>query len=485
LPLALLLLSLAGAAGADDDPLAALLAERSLRGAQIGVAVLDLEARSTLFESRADRRLIPASNQKLLIAAAALEHWGPTHRFETPVFIDGDLDEQGVLDGSLWIEGSGDPSLVSESLWKLAEEIRLTGIREIRGGIGVDSCYFDAQRFRPDWEPVSARAYHAPIGAFAVNYSSFRIEVRAAATLGSPAVVSVAPRTAYLHVDSRVRTESQSGPLKIGVDTLPSGLGDRVLVHGVVSPNGEGKTYWRAVTRPEGYAASMLRTQLKAQGIAVSGPTRSGRVPPSARELLRFQGESVATLVQRLSKFSNNFVAEQLTKLLGAAVVGPPGSWEKGAEAISRWVETSGLPHRDVTVRDGSGLSARNRLSARALVGLLARVSERFEWGPEFVSALPLGGLDGTLEDRLNGEAIPLRAKTGHLRRVSSLSGYVETLDGRRLAFAVLINGARTPALDVDAALDRFVTRLSQLDKEQTAKPPPVDATALSPPESE
>jgi D-alanyl-D-alanine carboxypeptidase/D-alanyl-D-alanine-endopeptidase (penicillin-binding protein 4) len=476
LPLALLLLSLAGTAGADEDPVSALLLEKSLRGAQIGVAVSDLEAGSTLFESRADRSLIPASNQKLLIAAAALEHWGPTHRFETPVFIDGDLDEKGVLDGSLWIEGSGDPSLVSESLWKLAEEIRLAGIREIRGGIAVDSSYFDAQRFHPDWEPVSARAYHAPIGAFAVNYSSFRIEVRAAETLGRPAVVSIAPRTAYLHVDSRVRTEARSGPLKIGVDTLPSGLGDRVQVHGVVAPNGEGKTYWRAVTQPEGYAASMLRTQLQAQGIAVAGPTRSGRVPPSARELLRFQGESVAILVQRLSKFSNNFVAEQLTKLLGAAEAGPPGTWEKGAAAISRWVETSGLPYRDVTVRDGSGLSARNRVSARALVGLLARVSERFEWGPEFLAALPLGGLDGTLEDRLNGEPIPLRAKTGHLRRVSSLSGYVETLDGRRLAFAVLINGARGAALDVDAALDRFVTRLSQLRIE-----PPTDATALEP----
>ena len=116
-----------------------------------------------------------------------------------------------------------------------------------------------------------------------------------------------------------------------------------------------------------------------------------------------------------------------------------------------------------------------------ALVGLLARVSERFEWGPEFLAALPLGGRDGTLEDRLNGEAIPLRAKTGHLRRVASLSGYVETLDGRRLAFAVLINGARSSALDVDAALDRFVTRLSQLDKHPPAEPPPPDATALSP----
>jgi D-alanyl-D-alanine carboxypeptidase/D-alanyl-D-alanine-endopeptidase (penicillin-binding protein 4) len=481
LPFALLLLSLAGIAGAADDPIAALLAEPSLRGAEVGVEVVDLETGSTLFESRADRSLIPASNQKLLIAAVALEHWGPTHRFETPVYVDGELDESGSLQGTLWIEGRGDPSLVSESLWKLAEEIRLAGIREIRGGIGVDASYFDAQRFHPDWEPISARAYHAPTGAFAVNYSSFRIEVRAATELGMPAVVSIAPRTPYLHVDSRVRTESRSGPLKIGVDMLPSGLGDRVQVQGVVSPNGEGKTYWRAVTRPEGYAASLLRTQLQAQGIEVAGPARSGRVPPSARELLRFQGESVATLVQRLNKFSNNFVAEQLTKILGAETAGAPGSWVKGAAAISGWVERSGLPHREVTVRDGSGLSARNRVSARALVALLARVAERFEWGPEFLAALPLGGLDGTLEDRLNGEAIPLRAKTGHLRRVASLSGYVEAADRHRLAFAVLINGARDSALDVDAALDRFVTRLSQLGSEAPADSPPDDAPAPPP----
>lgn len=464
----LLLLGVPCVSGASDlqTPFRALLAEPALLGAQLGMEVVDLATGSSLGSHAAHRPMIPASNQKLLIAAASLAKWGPAHRFETTLWIDGPIDEHGQLRGALWIEGSGDPGLVSESLWKLAERLRLSGLRGVRGELGVDAHWFDAQYFHPDWAPVSRRAYHAPIAAFAVNYSSFRIEVHAGPTLRSPARVEVAPATEYLQVDSEVRTSESVSRLEIEVEPLPSGSGDRIHLRGAIPRGSEPRLFWRAVSQPGRYAASLLRTQLASQGIEVSGPTRFGRVPAGAREWLRFEGAPLSILVRRMVKFSNNFIAEQLTKRLGAEIHGPPGSWKKGREALLAFLGSLHATGHEWVVRDGSGLSARDRLSAHTLVQLLEGVSRSFRFGPEFLVALPLFGRDGTLEERLDGMALPVRAKTGHLRRVAALSGYLSTRDGRRLAFSLLINGARAPSDAVDAAVDRFVLGLTDLGSE-------------------
>lgn len=459
LPL-LLLLPLSAAGGpAADTALERLLHSPALRGARVGVHVSALETGQLLLEHNADQLMVPASNQKLLTAAAVLAHWGPTQRFETPVYVEGPIDPGGVLDGTLWIEGRGDPSLVSESLWKLAEEIRLRGITQVRGGIAVDASYFDGQRFHPDWEPVSSRAYHAPTAAFAVNYSSFRVDVRAAARIGAPAIVRVAPFTAYLRVRSSVLTIARAGPLQLSVERLADGSGERVLLGGVFPLGGTPKTYWRAVALPERYAASLLRTQLESQGVRVFGPIRLGRLPESARELLRFVGEPLGPIVRKLDKFSNNFIAEQLIKALGADLYGPPGSWEKGIRALRAHLASIGIDGQRLRVADGSGLSPRNRISASVLAHVFRDAVLRFGSGPEFIASLPLGGLDGTLQDRMSPAPIPVRAKTGHLRHVSSLSGLLPRGDGH-LVFSVLVNGARAGREDVDAAIDAFVAEL-------------------------
>ena len=214
--------SLASAAG-DEGALQGLLRHRALRGARISVLVSELESGSVVLERDSRRSMIPASNQKLFVAAAALDYWGPAHRFETPVRVDGPIDESGVLHGRLWVVGRGDPSLVSESLWKLAEQVRLLGIRQIRGGLGVDTSYFDAVATHPDWAPLSRRAYEAPTGAFAANYSSFRIDVTPAREPGGLAKVAVAPDVSYFRVDSDAVSLEHGGHLQLALEPLPDG----------------------------------------------------------------------------------------------------------------------------------------------------------------------------------------------------------------------------------------------------------------------
>jgi D-alanyl-D-alanine carboxypeptidase/D-alanyl-D-alanine-endopeptidase (penicillin-binding protein 4) len=216
------------------------------------------------------------------------------------------------------------------------------------------------------------------------------------------------------------------------------------------------------VVYPEAYAGQLLRAQLQAQGISVRGGTQIGTAPTDARELLRFQGETLGRIVWKLNKFSNNFIAENLTKSLGAVRFGAPGTWGKGRRALAEYLEgLGGLGPGEVIV-EGSGLSPRNRLSPQSLVKVVRAAAQPFEWGPEFLASLPLGGLDGTLEDRLEQRVRPVRAKTGHLSGVAALCGMVPDSTGRVLVFAVLVNGARGSAEAVDAALDSFVMGLGE-----------------------
>ena len=462
--LALLLVCSTAAARADEAPeraLERLLAERSLRGAQIGLLVADLESGRTLLAREAHRPMVPASNQKLLIAAAALLHWGPAHRFETRIASESAPDANGVLAGPLWVIGSGDPSLVSESLWKLAEELRLRGVRELRSGIAIDSSYFDSIHTHRDWEPLSSRAYHSRVSAFAANYSSFRIDVNPALRSGRRALVSVAPEVPYLRVQVEAPTVRARGLVRVELETLPDASGELVQVTGAVAIGSDTKTLWRSVAMPERYAAAILIAQLKSHGVRVRGPTRFGSAPSDMEELVLFQGESVAQIVHKLNKFSNNFIAEQLVKLLGAELNGAPGGWKSGTRAVRTVLEKHGLIEAGTVIADGSGLSPRNRVSPATLVRVIVASASAFDSGPEFLASLPISGRDGTLEDRMEERPVSLRGKTGHLRHVSSLSGLLAAEEGRRLAFSLIVNGGSGSPDDVDLAMDQFVAELA------------------------
>ncbi|MCP4005211.1 MAG: D-alanyl-D-alanine carboxypeptidase/D-alanyl-D-alanine-endopeptidase [bacterium] len=454
---------LAGEAQAEkfeEKALESFVNDPAIRGANLSVVLEELATGERLLEHSADHARVPASNQKLMIATAAFAHWGPTYRFETPIYADGSLRD-GVLDGTLWVVGKGDPTLVSESLWKLAEELRLLGIREIKRGIGIDQSYFDGVTIHPDWQPASARAYNARVAAFAANYSSFRIEVRPGPAIGKPAQVDVAPMVSYFRTRSDALTVKGKSRLDLSIVRLADGIGEQVRIRGSVPIKAEPRAYWRAVSQPGPYASAILRRQLEAQGIRVTGSTRFGSLPESARELMRFKGAPLGENVKKLNKWSNNFIAEQLTKALGAEIYGAPGSWEKGTRAIGDHLRSIGLDAGHEVIADGSGLSPRNRISAAILTALIRDAVARFDYGPEFLASLPLGGLDGTLRDRMNGSAIPVRGKTGHLRRVSSLSGVLPAASGRRRVFSILVNGAKGGALEVDRAIDALVAGMA------------------------
>ncbi len=442
-----------------SERLDAALEARALTGSRSAALVVARDDGQVLYAHDPDRPLVPASNQKILTAVAALRAFGPTHRFTTEVFAEPLPDAEGWVD-RLAIRGGGDPALTSEDLWRLAADLRRRGLRGVRTALVLDDSAFDREHWHPSWGPVSARAYHAPVGALNVNYGAFVAAIRPGAAEGDPVEVFLDPPVPYFQLVSRGLTGAARGRDSLVVTRSASEGGELVQVSGALRLGSATRTLARSALDPAGYAGAVIRMQLEALGIEVAGPTLRGPVPPAAEPLLEFQGKPLAEIVRLFVKFSNNSIAESLVKSLGLRAQDGPGSWQTGIPALRRELRALGLDTEGLQLVDGSGLSYDNRLTPRALVDVLRLAGASFRFGPELESALPIANGDGTLEERAEGAAHAVRAKTGLLTRVTGLSGYARLGDGREVIFSVLTNGYRGSAERAMAALDGFVAEL-------------------------
>ncbi len=458
--IALLAVTPAGAdSAAFGAELGVALEAPALRGARVAVLVQDADTGARVFARSPDEALIPASNQKLVTALAALGHFGPSHRFETSIHSDAPPDREGRV-AWLAVRGSGDPTLTSEQWWRLAADLRRRGLRRVEGGIRLDDSRFDRIRWHPSWGPTGARAYHAPVSALSANYGALALEISPAPDGAGRPGVRVDPPVAYLRIDNQAVTASPGSRVALVIERRPSKGFETFRVSGRIPADSAGEVFYRSVADPTLYAGAVFRLQLEANGIEVAGLPTLASVPSGAHELLRFEGKAMAEIVWLLQKFSSNLIAESLVKALGADQFGAPGSWPRGMRAVQAALAAQGLAVEAAVLRDGSGLSRGNRVPPALLVETLTRARRSFELGPEWMAALPIASRDGTLAERLDGAASAVRAKTGLLDRVVALSGYLQTRAGRTLAFSVLVNDARVPEAQVMAAVDAFVERL-------------------------
>jgi len=464
---------LAGATAHAADGLGAALdaalGTRALRGASVGALVVARDDGRVLYARNADAPLIPASNQKLLTATAALAAFGPTHLFPLDVLTSAPPDAAGAVE-TLYLRGSGGPTLTSEDFWRLAADLRMAGVTRIRGGLVIDAGAFDAERWNPRWGPVSARAYHAPAAAVTVNYGAYAVVVRPGAAVGEPVRVHVDPMIPYLRVVNRAITGKRGSRPTLAVGRSSGEGFEAVEVTGSAAAGSRATTYYRSVADPVGYADAVLRMQLAANGIEVAGPTQRGAVPDEAVPLLAFEGHPVAEIVRRCLKFSNNVVAESLVKALGAQASGAPGSWENGVPALRAALAQAGLPLAGVVLADGSGLAYDNRVTPRLLVAALRYADDSFDFGPEFLAGLPIAGRDGTLKKRTGAALDAIRAKTGLLTRVTALAGLARLADGGEVVFALMVNDYKSSDDGAMRAVDGFATALVG---SRTPAPPP------------
>jgi serine-type D-Ala-D-Ala carboxypeptidase/endopeptidase (penicillin-binding protein 4) len=397
--------------------------------------------------------LIPASLAKLTTTAMALEQLGPGYTFKTRLFADGVIQDS-TLAGDLIIRGGGDPFLVSERLWLLAEQVRATGLRRVTGALVVDGSAFtsaSADPARGAEREFSEKAYGARLSALAVNFNAAAFRVTPSAETGSRPQVTPDPLPCpYLRIDNRLISAPPSSNADSSdtgtftVKLLPDGDGEVARFEGQIRAKGEPWVIYRSVTDPERFAAWLLRSFLAEAGIRIEGGVRAGVVSPQARLLLEFASPPLADLVGSTNRYSNNFMADLLAMALADSV---PASLTRGAAEINRWLRDRFEADETIRLVDGSGLNPADRLNGNVLAALLERSWNDLRVQPDFVASLPVPGEEGTLHRRFAGSTPVLRGKTGTMSDppASGIAGYLQRRAGSRhapVAFVILMNAA-------------------------------------------
>jgi D-alanyl-D-alanine carboxypeptidase/D-alanyl-D-alanine-endopeptidase (penicillin-binding protein 4) len=459
----------------------------TFEGAFWGIHVVNLRTGEVLYSRNADHHFVPASNVKLLTSAAGLEQLGPDYRYRTRVYLDGPVENE-TLKGNLIVRGAGDPTIggyeqredPTQIFRRWADSLRQRGITRIDGTIVGDDNRLDETPLGHGWSWSDITyAYAAEIGGLVFHENTVDLQVDGR-QVGQPARISWDPfRTDYVTVVNRSRTvpyrdeEDEEYQRIIGTNTIH--------VKSRLHPNGEDHEAI-SISNPTLYFVDTLREVLLQEGISVDG--RAADLDetalnvqydsPSVRRVASYTSAPLAEIVQTLNHESQNLYAEQLLRTLAAEVPPetdedlPPGSSPLGVEAVRTTLARAEVDTSRIQLVDGSGLSRQNLVRPRSLVRLL-----RYMWNhPEaevssaFYDSLPEGGRDGTLAYRFLGRSPArsnVRAKTGTLSNVSSLSGYVTSGAGAPLAFSVFCNHHMADGDQVRSAQDVIVNTLARL----------------------
>jgi len=433
-----------------EAPLAAkvqrLIASAGLNRAAVGVSVIEVHSGRILCGIGETRPMTPASNLKLITTGAALVLLGEDFQFTTSVYAEGPVDAQGILNGNLVVMAGGDPCIGGRGrggkaavfdAW--AARIART-VSAVRGDLVIDGTVFDRQTIHPSWpKDQLGRWYCAPVSAFALRQNCVDVQVRPGARPGETPHVAFDPPTRYFKVDNRCTTVA-SGRARAYVSRLPAS--DTIVVTGKLTPQSAGAGSPIAVKHPALYAATVLRERLARAGVRISGRLVRAERRSDTRRMTRLAATSHPLLdaVRAANKRSHNFYAEMILKTLGRSV-SVPASFADGVRAIEKLLRSLGIKPGTFTIEDGSGLSRKNAVSALQFTCFL-RYMAKAKSAKAFIGSLPASGVDGTLRGRMARPPYKgkVRAKTGHVRGVSALSGYVDT-GGKLLAFSILVNG--------------------------------------------
>jgi D-alanyl-D-alanine carboxypeptidase/D-alanyl-D-alanine-endopeptidase (penicillin-binding protein 4) len=430
-------------------------------GEQLGVSIVDARTGRGLFAHNATLPLNPASNMKLITAAAALTELGADFRMLTGLY--GRVQDGGVV-GGLYLKGSGDPTLLSADLAALAEQLAARGVRQV-DEVVVDGSYFDEQILPPGFgeQPAEVSPFRAAVAAVSANENAFTVRVNPGAVAGAPATVWT-DAEGHFSITNSVTTAASGAP---NIVALQSQKADKLVLRlsGSVPLGIAGVSYRRRVESPLYYAGYLLVEALRAQRIQVPRRVRLAPTESGAPLLAAHESPPLSTMLSALGKQSDNFVAEMLLKVLSAERVGRPGRSELGTEVALRSLKRLGVATNSLKMTNGSGLFGSSRVSAAQFTKLLCTMFGDPAVRSEYIAQLAVGGVDGTLAKRFEQLPAPriVRAKTGTLDDVIALSGYVlGRVPERVIAFSVLANGVRGKQAAARALADQIASDIAQ-----------------------
>jgi D-alanyl-D-alanine carboxypeptidase/D-alanyl-D-alanine-endopeptidase (penicillin-binding protein 4) len=434
------------------EPVLMALSRAQVPSDAVALLVMDADGRTApRLSHRADQPMNPASVMKLVTTTAALDLLGPAYTWRTPIWVDGPV-VNGVLQGNVIIQGQGDPKLVLEKLWLLLRRLQGLGIHAIAGNILLDNRAFevpvtDAAEF--DGEPL--RPYNAAPEALLINFKSVVMtfapdpQANIARVQFDPPLWGVQLQTSVPLRPAKSDGNGNCGNYRAGLKAdFSNPLSIRF--NGSYAASCGEKVWPIAYFEPASYNARAIEGLWRSMGGQLSGSVHAGTAPqgPATFELT---SPTLAEVIRDINKFSNNVMAQQVFLTLGLPAPASPAS---AREALRQWWQRR-ISATDVpTIDNGSGLSRQNRISAQQL-GRLLQVAYTSPTMPELMSSLPLVGVDGTLKRSLASNA-SAHLKTGSLKEVTALAGYVHAASGKRYVLVAIVNhpnaAAVRPALD-------------------------------------
>lgn len=411
-----------------------LLARKAFRNATVCIQVRDFLSGKTIYSRNSETSIPPASNQKLVTAAAALSRLGHDFKYQTTAKATSRPDSEGIIHGDLWLKGSGDPSLTSTGLATLARDLVGRGVREITGDIVGDGSIFDDNVLGEGWawdnEPF---AYSAQVSGLNCDGNVVRLSVSPGLSEGDNATVrttgSGLEEEDYTSVVCTAKTVKRQGKHSLCFGRR-RGF-NHITVQGNIPLDSDPIIESITIEDPVLFTASRFANCLKAAGIKCSGSLRKATQPcPDAITLGMTFSDRLAKILMKFLKESDNMYGEAILKSIGHySDLRTPGSAKSGLAFAKNFLEHLGVSTDGLVMVDGSGLSRLNALTARSICDLLTSANLKLPqdaWNV-YLNALPVGGVDGTLAKRFQDEPLKgrVRAKTGSLSSVSSLSGYI------------------------------------------------------------
>ena len=426
----------------------------------VAILVTEVQSRSSpRLSHRASTPVNPASVMKLVTTYAALDLLGPSFSWSTPVYLDGAVRD-GTLNGNLYIKGQGDPKLVSERLWLLLRRVQGLGIKTINGDIVLDRSAFETVEVDPsvfDGEPL--RPYNAAPDALLINFKSVVMTFVPDRT-NNVAQVQVEPPLAGVQMPATVPLSNAACNDYRG--SLRADFSDASQIRLLGSyPASCGEKVWPvAYADPKSFAVRAVDGMWREMGGKISGGVREGRLPPNLAALkpaFEVASPTLPEVIRDINKYSNNVMAQQLFLTLSLQnkstnnANGTTATLAASRDLLQRWWRSS-ISDGDIPVFDnGSGLSRSERITAQGLTRLL-QTAYASPLMPELISSLPITGIDGTLRSSRGKARGSAHLKTGTLRDVAAIAGYVLGNSGRRYVVVMVVNQAGAvaarPAMD-------------------------------------
>ncbi len=427
-------------------PLLSAFKQHGFTDAGVSIYIHRIGSREPLLLVSPDIPRNPASVIKLVTTAAALAELGPGYTWKTEVYADGPIRD-GRLTGNLYIKGYGDPYMTPEFFWRLLRNIRSSGVNQITGDLVLDITYFKPKLHNPAaFDGQAHRAYNVNPNALLVNYQAVRF--RFLPDQKRQVRVNAFPNPHTFDIESSVvatrgRCRNWASRLRMEIVSSKSGK-NKVQFSGSIPASCGSRDYYRVISDPIEFFEGVFRTLWREQGGTLAGKVRLAKVNGRLNLVYTARSLPLSDLVRGINKYSNNVMTRQLLLTMGAEKYGSPGTEAKGKRVIIQWLRRHNLAYPELVLDNGIGLSRKVRISARHL-GTLLLLAYSKPFMAEYMSSLPVSGVDGTMHRRFANSKMKghLHIKTGSLDNVRSMAGYLMDRRGHRYVVVMIHNHHR------------------------------------------